>query len=82
MSKQRKVIHVELAEPYNGERHYYFGSVAAIYETLPRDVVGIEKESLWNAMRTGEYRGRKATIRGGRLAAKETNRGKKGGKNE
>lgn len=82
MNQQRKVIHVELAEPYNGERHYYFGSVAAIYDTLPKEIVGIEKESLWNAMRSGEYRGRKATIRGGRLSTKETNRGKKGGTHE
>jgi len=82
MNNQRKVIHVELTEPYNGERHYYFGSVAAIYETLPREVVGIEKASLWNAMRSGEYRGRKSTIRSGRLSAKGTNRGKKGGTHE
>ena len=43
--RQLKVIHVELKEPYNGKRHYYFGSKKAIYETLPREVVGISYES-------------------------------------
>lgn len=83
MKQQRKVIHVELHEPYQGERHYYFGSVAAIYDVLPLEVVGIARESLWSTLNSGEYKGRRATIRKGILSQKETNRGiKKGGNNE
>ena len=48
MKQEFKVIHVELREPYNGKIHYYFGSKAAIYDTLPEELVGIAKESLWN----------------------------------
>lgn len=82
MKQQRKVIHVELREPYRGERHYYFGSVAAIYDVLPLEVVGISRESLWSTLNSGEYNGRRATIRKGILSQKETNRGIKKGGNE
>lgn len=75
MKQQRKVIHVELKEPFQGERHFYFGSKAAIYDVLPYDIVGITKESLWNVLKDSEYTGSKATIRCGILHAKSTNRG-------
>lgn len=75
IKQQRKVIHVELNEPYNGQQHYYFGSVAAIYDILPKDIVGISKEALWNVLKYREHRGRNAIIRKGVLATKETERG-------
>jgi len=74
MKQQRKIIHVELLEPYNGKRHYYFGSKAAIYDTLPKDVIGISKETLWNVLKE-EYIGRKAIIRQGVIISKDTERG-------
>lgn len=46
--KLPKVIHVELREPYNGKRHFYFGSIAAIFDELSEEQIGIKKESLWN----------------------------------
>jgi hypothetical protein len=71
-----KVIHVELKEAYQGEKHYYFGSKAAIYEELPEEIVGIKKESLWNVdMEAGEYSNRLCTIRLGTLRRKQTARG-------
>lgn len=74
--QQRKVIHVELITPPSGYRqHYYFGSVAAIYDTLSKDVVGISKEALWNVIKSGEHRGRKAIIRQGVVISKQTERG-------
>lgn len=82
MKQQRKVIHVELAEPYQGKRHYYFGSITAIYDVLPLEIVGISKESLWGAINGGEYKGRKALIRSGILHTKSTNRGIKKGEKE
>lgn len=78
MKQQRKVIHVELNEPYNGQQHYYFGSITAIYDILPIEVVGIAHTSLWNVLsKNGEYKTKTATIRIGVLHAKQTNRGKK-----
>ena len=80
MSKQqRKVIHIELMDPPTGYRkHYYFGSVAAIYDTLPKEIIGISKEALWGTLKRGEHRGRKAIIRQGVVISKQTERGKRG----
>lgn len=75
-TRLRKVIHVQLEAPYKGKFHYYFGSIAAIYDVLPKEVVGISKESLWNVLNDGEYKSSKATIRHGLLHTKQTNRGK------
>ena len=75
MKQQRKVIHVQLKESYKGKSHYYFGSIAAIYDVLPKDVVGITKESLWNVLKDETYTGAKSTIRFGILHTKQSNRG-------
>lgn len=69
--RQRKIVHVELKCPPEGyKRHYYFGSVAAIYDVLPRDVVGLAKGTLWNSLHGGSYEGRLAIVRTGALVAK------------
>lgn len=79
MSQTRKVIHVELKEPYKGRRNYYFGSAAAIYDTLPIEIVGISLTTLWNKFcSTNTYHGPLAKIRKRELVSKTTNRGKKG----
>lgn len=77
MKQQRKVIHIELNEPKDGKRHFYFGSVTAIYDTLTKDDIGISKESLWNTLKDGEYKNRKATIKKGVILSKQTYRGRK-----
>lgn len=83
MTPQRKVIHVELNEPYNDKRHWYFGSILAIYDSLPVDAVGIAHTSLWNVLaKNGEYKTRTATIRLGVLHSKQTNRGKQTNNNK
>jgi hypothetical protein len=72
---QNNIIHVELDEPYNGKKNYYFGSIAAIYETIPKEVIGAGKEWLWQALSgKDEYRTRKATIRRGKVERKQQNR--------
>lgn len=73
MSQMFKVIHVELkGSPYNGKIHYYFGSKAAIYETLPIHIVGIKLESLWCIdLEKSEYNNKLCTIRSGILQRKE-----------
>lgn len=82
MVRQRKVVHVELKEPYNGKRHWYFGSVEAIYDTIPPDIVGVAKTTLWNVFsKERKYTSKTATIRIGWLLSHSTNRGKKGANN-
>ena len=74
----RKVIHVELLNPPKEyQKHCYFGSVAAIYETLPKEIVGVSKQVVWNLLKSGSYRSRKAIIRHGILISKQSNRGQK-----
>lgn len=48
--KSPKVIHVELREPYNGKRHFYFGSIAAIFDELSEDQ---ERKSLERRSKSG-----------------------------
>jgi hypothetical protein len=73
MKKQLfKVIHVELKEPYQGKKHWYFGSKAAIYDTLPLNIVGIGLDSLWQRdLDENEYTNKLCTIRMGVLIRKE-----------
>jgi hypothetical protein len=85
MKQEYKVIHIELKEPYNGKRHYYYGSKSAIYEHLPEALIGIKLESLWNIDLDADpegYSNSLCTIRMGKLRRKPTKRGgyKKGGK--
>lgn len=78
MNRQlRKVVHVELLDPPAGyDKHYYFGSIAAIYETIPREVLRIAPKTLWNNLVEGsKYVGGNAIVRQGRLLRKKTNRG-------
>lgn len=43
---RNKVIHIRLDEPYNGARDYFFSSWAAIYEVLPKEVVGLAPSTI------------------------------------
>ena len=73
--RQNNVIHVELDEPYQGEKNWYFGSVAAIYQELPKEVVGAGKEWLWQCLsKKSEHRTRKATIRRSKVITKQQKR--------
>lgn len=75
---ERQVIHLQL-----GEEHYYFGSVAALYDHFSKEVIGIAYGSLRNygLSPNKPYRNDKtgAIIRVGVLVAKEGNRGRKVG---
>lgn len=49
MAESTKIVHVELKQPADGQKkHYYFGSLKAIYDTLSRDDVGCVYTSLTN----------------------------------
>lgn len=50
MEYRHKCVHVHLAEPYNWEADYYFGSVSAVYDVLSKDILGIAVTSLRNVL--------------------------------
>lgn len=70
----RKILHVELRNSIDGERHYYFGSKAAIFQRFTSEQVGITYYSLKNICITKDkpYVNRQCTIRQGELIASET----------
>ena len=78
MAQERQVIHLQ-----RGEKHYYFGSVAALYDHFNLEEIGISYRSLRNYGLSPDkpYRNEKngVVIRVGVLIAKEGNRGRKTG---
>lgn len=73
MKQTSKVYHVEFVEPIevNGksEKHFYFGSQAAIYETFSAEQVGISYGYLRSTihLENSAYSNSKCTIRLGPL---------------
>ncbi len=76
--QERQVIHLQ-----RGEEHFYFGSVAAIYDHFTKEEIGISYGSIRNYGLSPDkpYRNEKTgvVIRVGVLIAKEGNRGRKAG---
>ena len=76
--QERQVIHLQ-----RGEEHFYFGSVAAIYDHFSKDEIGISYGSIRNYGLSPDkpYKNEKTgvVIRVGVLIAKEGNRGRKAG---
>lgn len=70
----RKILHVELRNSIDGERHYYFGSKAAIFQRFTSEQMGITYYSLKNICITKDkpYVNRQCIIRQGELIASET----------
>jgi hypothetical protein len=66
---KRKVFHVEMKEPVDGKRHFYFGSKKAIFERFSHDAVGITYRTLTNCVKlsNGPYENKKCVIRQGEL---------------
>ena len=77
MSKNYKL---EFFTPPNetGETEFYFGSLAAIYDTFTPGVVGCNVRNLWNVgvARGVEYQGAKCRIKSIEITHKQTNRGR------
>lgn len=77
MTQIHKVYHVELSKPIEVdsklEKHFYFGSQAAIYETLSAEQIGISYGYLKSKFHLEEkpYSNDKCTIRLGLLRRKE-----------
>lgn len=78
MAQERQVIHLQ-----RGEEHYYYGSVAALYDHFTKEEIGISYGSIRNYGLSPDkpYRNEKTgvVIRVGVLVAKEGNRGRKTG---
>lgn len=76
--QERQVIHLQ-----RGEEHYYFGSVAAMYDHFTKDEIGISYGSMRNygLSLNNPYRNEKTgvIIRVGVLVTKEGNRGRRPG---
>jgi len=67
-----KVVHIKLKEPHNGETEFYFGSLKAIYDSIPQYMVGIAYKSLTNALRgKSEYENKYCSIKVGMLKQKK-----------
>lgn len=66
---KRKVFHVEMKEPVDGRRHFYFGSKKAIFERFAHDEVGITYRYFTNCVKlsNGPYENKKCVIRQGEL---------------
>ncbi len=74
---ERKVIHLELKEPKEGEpRHQYFGSLTALFAAYTRERLGVSYRGITNNydLRSEVYENKHCVIRGGTLAThKEQN---------
>lgn len=72
MKQERKVIHLEL-----GGEHYYYGSIASLFEEFSEEVLGFSHYKVKNNLgRLGVMQNDKCIIRQGILRAKAGNRGK------
>ena len=47
-SHKSTVYHVEFFKPINGQKDYFFGSLAAIYELFTPEEIGCKVNNLWN----------------------------------
>lgn len=64
MNRDSKIIHVELKEPFQGKRNYYFGSVVAVFAVLPESVIGVKPTTVQRHLQNSdEYTAPGATIR-------------------
>ncbi len=67
-----KVVHLHLNEPYNGQSDFYFGSLKAIFDTIPREAIRISYKYLTNAIRDKDlFQNKRCTIRIGYLERKQ-----------
>lgn len=77
MKKERKVIHVYVKDR---DKHYYFGSIRAIYDFFDSVDIGLMYQSLINYYADNNvdvYENSKCTIRRSVLITTPTRRGKK-----
>lgn len=59
--ESKKIVHVHLKEPFEGKEDYYFGSLRAIYATIPEVLIGLTYKSL-TAKKFARYENKKCVI--------------------
>lgn len=47
MAQQQNIIKVQFIRPINGQYEFYFGSLAAIYDTFTPAQIGCTLQTLW-----------------------------------
>lgn len=66
-----KVVHLHMKEPYNGESDFYFGSLKAIFDTVPHEAIRISYKYLTNAINgKTQFENKRCIIRIGELIRK------------
>lgn len=74
MAQIRKIIHVEMLQPIDGQKHFYFGSKAAIFQRFTPDQIGLSYKTLRNigSLKDSPFSNNKCIIRQGELIASNT----------
>jgi len=74
LSDGKKIVHLQ----FNSGENYYFGSIAAIFDTFTPERLGVSKSRLWSFGITPErpYRNKICTIYRGEIKRKKGNRAK------
>lgn len=74
MKQARKVYHVYFR---GKDKHYYFGSIASIFENFTEKRLGVKAKTIYydHDFGLGRYQNNKVIIRLGYLITKEGNRG-------
>lgn len=75
--KEQKIIHLEFKDKViDGKNHYYFGSIAALFEMFGKEQLGISRNTLNNKESYSlPFENKHCIIREGRIHKKKTNRG-------
>ena len=71
MPQVRKIFHVEMLTPIDGQKHFYFGSKAAIFQRFTPEQVGLSYKTLRNigSIKDQPFSNSKCIIRQGELIA-------------
>lgn len=74
MAQIRKIIHVEMLQPIDGHKHFYFGSKAAIFQRFTPEQIGLSYKTLRNigSLKDSPFSNNKCIIRQGELIASNT----------
>lgn len=74
MAQIRKIIHVEMLQPIDGQKHFYFGSKAAIFQRFTPEQIGLSYKTLRNigSLKDSPFTNNKCIIRQGELIASNT----------
>jgi predicted HD phosphohydrolase len=73
-SKNRQVIHVHIL---NTDKHFYFGSISAMYDHFTSEQLSVASQTLYNKWKDEPYITDTVILRKGRLIQKEQHKNMK-----